>query len=114
MIHEQISVQMGHLVLHHTAGKLIESLGNLLEITIVIFNGHALWPCDIAVDSGDAETPFGIFTFLLALLKDDRVDHHPFEIGEVRIDIGHPGAVNYKDPDALADPEGRQVRNLLI
>ena len=68
MIHEQISVQMGHLVLHHTAGKLIESLGNLLEITIVIFNGHALWPCDIAVDSGDAETPFGIFTFLLALL----------------------------------------------
>ena len=71
MIHEQVSVQMGHLMLHHAAGELVESLGDFLEIPVVIFNGHALGPYDIAVDAGDAEAAFGIFTLFFTLLQYD-------------------------------------------
>ena len=50
MVDEKVPVQMGHLMLDHPAGELVESLGHLLEVLVEVLDGDAFRPDDVAID----------------------------------------------------------------
>ena len=58
MIDKKIPVKMGHLMLDHPAGELVEGLRLFLKILVVVLDSHAVRPRDIAIDPGDAEATF--------------------------------------------------------
>ena len=98
MVDEKVPVQMGHLMLDHPAGELVESLGHLLEVLVEVLDGDAFRPDDVAIDVRDAETAFRIFSLLPALRDDFRIDHDPDEILEIRVDVNHVPAIDDQQP----------------
>ena len=79
LIHEDNSVKVVKLVLHHTAGKAGKFLTDFFEIFVVVLEFDGGGTTNAAINSGHAETAFFIFADFFAFLHYHRVYNHPLE-----------------------------------
>ncbi len=54
VVRKEVPVQVGHFVLDHAGGKIVEGLRDLLQIFVVVLYGNLLGADYVAVDARDA------------------------------------------------------------
>ena len=74
-------------MLDHAGGKVVEGLGDFLQILIEILHGDYFRADYVAVDAGDGQAAFRIGDLFIALLQDFRIDYGAAEAFEVIVNV---------------------------
>ena len=64
-VYEQVTVEMAHLVLHHTRVELVELLDLPFQILVIILHLYGLRTGHVVVYVRYAEAPFLVIAFLV-------------------------------------------------
>ena len=101
VVRKEVPVQVGHFVLDHAGGKVVEGFRDLFQILIIVFHRNLLGADNVAVNARDAKAAFRIGYFFIALLHNDRIDEGAAEILEVVVHVRHHVSVHNHHPHAL-------------
>ena len=96
-------------MLDHPAGELVQGLGDLLEVLVVVTEGHLGGPEHVTIDVRDAQAALGVGDFLVAFLEDLRVDDDALETFQVVVGVGDDVPVHDDHAEAHPDLRGGEA-----